>query len=237
MEDVLELFLDIETYSEIDLKKAGGYRYAEACEVLMVQVAVDDDPVVVWDLTDGQDVKSRLWALQGMIDVVDTVVTHGNFERVVLAQHGVTIPVEKLEDTMVLALQHSLPGGLGQLCDILNVPVDKAKDKDGKKLIQLFTKPRPKNMKVRRATRETHPDEWQRFIEYAGRDVDAMRDVRSRIPRWNCSSSERDFWYRDQAINDAGIAVDVEFARAALRGFDRAKGALATATADRKSVV
>ena len=228
----MELFLDIETFSEIDLKKPGGYRYAEACEALMVQVAIDDDdPVVVWDLTDGRDAKSRLWALQGMIDAADTVVTHGNFERVVLAKHGVTIPVEKLEDTMVLALQHSLPGGLGQLCDILHVPVDKAKDKDGKKLIQLFTKPRPKNMKVRRATRETHPDEWQRFIEYARLDVDAMREVRKRIPRWNCSSSERDFWYRDQAINDVGIAVDVDFARAALRGFDRAKGALATATA------
>ena len=225
----MELFLDIETFSTINLKTAGVYRYSEDCEVLMVQVAIDDGPVEVWDLTDGCDTPWFLTRLRNLIDDADVVVTHGNFERVVLAQHWITIPPEKIEDTMVLALQHSLPGGLDQLCGILNVPFDKAKDKDGKKLIQLFTKPRPKNMKVRRATRETHPNEWQRFIEYARLDVDAMRCVRQRLPRWNCSRSERDFWLRDQAINDAGIAVDVEFARAALRGFDRAKGALADA--------
>lgn len=225
----MDLYLDIETFCEVDLRKAGAYRYAEDAEVLMVQFAADDAPVEVWET---QDVPNWQRDLQDLIDRADTVVIHNSaFERNVLKRHGVNIPIEKIEDTLVLALQHGLPGGLGQLCDILGVPVDKAKDKDGKKLINLFTKPRPKNMKVRRATRETHPDEWQRFIEYARLDVDATRCIRGRIPRWNYSRHERDLWRRDQAINDDGIRIDLEFARAALRSFDRAKGTLAASAA------
>jgi DNA polymerase len=56
---------------------------------------------------------------------------------------------------MVQALAHGLPGALGALCEVLGVPQDKAKDKEGKALIQLFCKPRPKNSKLRRATSKT----------------------------------------------------------------------------------
>jgi DNA polymerase len=136
--------------------------------------------------------------------------------------------VEKIVDTMVLALQHSLPGSLGQLCNVLNVPQDKAKDKAGKKLIHLLTKPCPKNWKVRRATRDTHPDDWRAFVEYARLDVDAMRDVLGRLPPWNDSHHERLLWRCDQGTADRGVAVDTVFARAALRAFDRAGRSLAT---------
>ena len=221
------LYLDLETFNEVDIKK-GAYRYAETAEILLAAVAVGDDPVQVWDLTDGQDGKSRLYALQSMIDAVDRVVIHNSaFDRTVLRLQGVNIPVEKIEDTMVLALQHSLPGSLGMLCDILGVPTDKAKDKEGKKLIQLFCKPRPKNVKLRRATRETHPDEWAKFVEYARLDVDAMRDIRGRLPRWNDTDSERELWRIDQGINDRGIAVDVDLGNAAVRAFERATRSLA----------
>lgn len=222
------LYLDIETFCETPIT-AGTHRYAETAEVLLVQVALDDGPVAVWETED-----HPLWAqsLQTLIDQSDKVCIHNSaFERTVLRHHGVMIPTDKIEDTMVLALQHGLPGSLGQLCDILGVPTDKAKDKDGKKLIQLFTKPRPKNMKLRRATRETHPDEWQRFIEYARLDVDALRDVRSRLPRWNDTPRERELWRHDQDVNDHGFAVDAELAVAALRAFDRASGALAATAA------
>lgn len=225
----ITLFLDIETFCETPIKQ-GTHRYAEGAEVILVQVAIDDDPVQVWDTTDPERRKSQMAALQGMIDGATRVVIHNSaFERTVLRQHGVTIPVEKIDDTMVLALQHGLPGGLGQLCDILGVPTDKAKDKAGKKLIQLFTKPRPKNVKLRRATKETHPDEWDAFVEYARLDVDAMREVYRRLPRFNDSVGERELWRLDQRINDRGFAVDVEHARSALRAFDGAARSLGVA--------
>lgn len=223
------LHLDIETFCETPIKQ-GTHRYAEGAQVIILQVAFDDAPVEVYDLTyTGLPVEK----LQRWVDGASKIVIHNSaFERTVLRRHGVEIPLEKIDDTMVMALQHGLPGGLDQLCDILGVPKDKAKDKAGKKLIQLFCKPRPKNVKLRRATKETHPDEWDAFLEYARLDVDAMRAVYARLPRFNDCDAERDLWRLDQAINDRGFAVDVEHARSALRAFDGASRSLGLAAAD-----
>ena len=219
------LYLDLETYCETKITH-GAYRYAEDAEVMLVAWAWDDEPVAVWDT---QDMPHWRDALQMMIDTAERIVIHNSaFDRTVLREQRVHIPVEKIVDTMVLALQHSLPGSLGQLCDVMHVPQDKAKDKAGKKLIHLLTKPCPKNWKVRRATRDTHPDDWRAFVEYARLDVDAMRDVLGRLPPWNDSRHERHLWFCDQRIADRGVAVDTVFARAALRAFDRAGRSLAT---------
>ena len=218
------LYLDLETFCAVNIRH-GAYRYAEEAEVMLVALAIDNAPVDVWDT---QDMPNWREALREAVEAADTVVIHNsNFDRTVLREQGINIPVEKIVDTMVLALQHGLPGSLGQLCDVLGVPQDKAKDKAGKKLINRFTKPCPKNMKLRRATRETHPDEWTAFIEYARLDVDAMRDVHGRVPHWNDTDYERNLWRTDQRINDRGIAVDLDFARSALRAFERASRTLA----------
>ena len=220
------LWLDLETYSETPITH-GTHKYAENAEVLLVAYAFDDEPVTVLDLTE----RGSLDNVQMMVDTVDTVVIHNSaFDRTVLRHCGVHIPVDKIEDTMVRALAHGLPGSLGVLCDVLGVPQDKAKDKAGKKLIHLFTKPRPKNVKLRRATRDTHPEEWAAFIEYARLDVDAMRSVHGLLPHWNRHGSERALWLLDQKINDRGIAIDVELANAALRAFQRSSRSLAERT-------
>ena len=223
------LYLDTETFCETPITH-GAYRYAEDAEVMLVAWAWNSEPVEVWDT---QDIPDWCEALQEMVDHANRVVIHNsNFDRTVLREQGVHIPVEQITDTMVLALQHSLPGSLGQLCDVLNVPQDKAKDKAGKKLIHLLTKPRPANVRLRRATRDTHPAEWAAFVEYARLDVDAMRDVLGRLPAWNDNPDERHLWRCDQGINDRGVAVDREFARSALRAFDRAGRSLAARASD-----
>ena len=220
------LYLDLETYSETPITH-GTHKYAESAEVLLVAYAFDDEPVEVMDLTE----RGSLDNVQLMIDTADTVVIHNSaFDRTVLRHCGVHIPIDKVQDTMVRALAHGLPGGLGPLCDVLGVPQDKAKDKAGKKLIHLFTKPRPKNVKLRRATRDTHPEEWAAFIEYARLDVDAMRVVYGLLPDWNSHGSERALWLLDQKINDRGIAIDVGLADAALRAFQRSIRSLAERT-------
>lgn len=220
------LWLDLETYSETPITH-GTHKYAENAEVLLVAYAFDDEPVEVMDLTE----RGSLDNIQMMVDTADTVVIHNSaFDRTVLRHCGVHISVDKIEDTMVRALAHGLPGSLGVLCDVLGVPQDKAKDKAGKKLIHLFTKPRPKNVKLRRATRETHPEEWAAFIEYARLDVDAMRVVYRLLPDWNSHGSERALWLLDQKINDRGIAIDVGLADAALRAFQRSLRSLAERT-------
>ena len=222
------LYLDLETYSPVPITH-GTHRYAEEAEVLLIALAVDDGPVEVWDTQDNHNWRSSLLV---HINLADKVVIHNSaFDRTVLRHCGVIVPVEKVHDTMVQALAHSLPGSLGTLCDVLGVPSDIAKDKAGKKLIQLFTKPRPKNMKLRRADRDSHPAEWAEFIEYARLDVDAMRDVHGRMPSWNDNLSERGLWRVDQRVNDRGVCIDLDLARSALRAFRRTSGTLATRAA------
>ena len=128
---------------------------------------------------------------------------------------------------MVQALAHSLPGSLDKLCAVLGVPLDLAKDKAGKALIQLFCKPRPKNSNTPglRATKDTHPVEWQRFLDYAGSDILAMRAAHKKLPRWNYpgNARERALWVLDQKINDRGVAIDVDLAAKAVLAVGRAQ--------------
>lgn len=219
------IYLDFETYSaELDLRTAGTYRYADSCEPIVLAWAVDDGPVRVIDLTD--PVQAQGSPMQGFWDALtgeglSPIVAHNAmFDRLVLRRltkmpGGFTFN-ERWHCTMAQALSHSLPGGLDKLCQVLQVDTDKAKDAEGKKLIQLFCKPRPKNMKLRRATRHTHPQEWARFLEYARLDVAAMREVYHKLPRWNWRTADLEAYRLDQRINDRGIAIDVAFAGSAV---------------------
>ncbi|HGF0146242.1 TPA: DNA polymerase [Klebsiella variicola] len=224
------LWGDLETYCEIPINN-GTHAYAEGAEVMLFAWAIGDEPVSVWDLTAGEPIPSRL---RKAIADPDTLLYFHNshFDRTVLrhAMPELAPPVERWRDTMVQALAHSLPGALGALCEVLGVPQDKAKDKEGKSLIQLFCKPRPKNSKLRRATSKTHPAEWQRFVAYAGLDIEAMREVYKRLPKWNYQGAELALWHRDQRINDRGVCMDVQLAQAAIEAVDLEQKRLAKRT-------
>lgn len=227
-----KLYLDLETYSETPIKN-GTHAYAENAEIMLFAWAIDDAPVRVWDLTTGRPMPDALYSAW-TAPAIEIVAHNSHFDRTVLrhAFHSWPPLITHWRDTMVQALAHSLPASLGSLCEVLRVPTDQAKDKDGKALIQLFCKPRPTNSIVRRATRKTHPDEWARFVEYAARDIDAMRACEKRMPSWNYQAGELALWHLDQTINDRGVAVDVEMAQAAIRAVGIAQSQLAARAAE-----
>lgn len=221
------LYLDLETYSEVPIQN-GTYAYAASAEIVLFAWALDDGPVQVWDRTADAQMPQKLYA--ALIDPTVTLCAHNSmFDRAVLKQLWRT-DIKRWRDTMVRALAHSLPGALGDLCDILKVPTDKAKDKAGRQLVHLFCKPRPANSTVRRATRETHPTEWASFIEYAALDISAMREIDKKLPIWNYQGSELALWHLDQRINDRGFAVDTDLVQAAIRAVDSAQKTLAQRT-------
>lgn len=231
------LYLDFETYSEIPIKD-GTYKYMEGVEILMCAYAIDDQPAKVWDCTyENVNPHLALWEALSK-DSINIVAHNSNFDRNVMrfAKNADSIMqhaggnTSRWRDTMVKALAHSLPGSLEKLCEIFKLPVDQAKDKEGNRLIQLFCKPLPLNRKLRRATRETHPLEWARFVEYARLDVEAMRALDKKIPNWNYSGSELDLWHLDQRINDRGFAVDTELATSAIAATEQRKKQLAKRT-------
>lgn len=228
------LYLDFETFSEADLKKVGSYAYAEhpTTEVLICTYAFDDEPVQVWDCTDGSDMPGDLHrALRRLVKPNSRIkmVWHngGLFDRLIMKHcWGFDIPVSNTIDTMIRAFRHALPGSLDALCEVLGVSADNAKDKRGKALIQRFSKPTPKNYKIRRYTAETHPDEWALFIKYAVSDITAMREVFHKLPRWGNSEFEDRVLELDQLINDRGFKVDVALAEAAIEAVEKHKAQL-----------
>lgn len=228
------LFLDFETFSEADLKKVGSYAYAEhpTTEVLICTYAFDDEPVRVWDCTDGSDMPGDLHrALRRLVKPNSRIkmVWHNGsmFDRLIMKHcWGFDIPVSNTIDTMIWAFRHALPGSLEALCEVLSVSADNAKDKRGKALIKRFSKPTPKNYKIRRYTAETHPDEWALFIKYAVSDITAMREVFHKLPRWGNSEFEDRVLELDQLINDRGFKVDVALAEAAIEAVEKHKAQL-----------
>lgn len=224
------LYADLETFSEMPIS-CGTHRYAEKAEVMLFAYALDDQPVKVWDLTTGQPMPPDLSAALNDPAVMTVWHNGGMFDSVVL-RHALDIdlPPERIHDTMVQALAHGLPGSLSDLCDILGVESDKAKDKAGRQLIMLFCKPRPKNSKIRRATRSTHPEEWKRFVSYAGSDISAMREIYRKIPRWNFTPEERALWCLDQRINCRGVCIDTGLAQSAIAAVEQEQQRLAERT-------
>lgn len=224
------LYADLETFSETPIS-CGTHRYAEKAEVMLFAYALDDQPVKVWDLTTGQPMPPDLSAALNDPAVMTVWHNGGMFDSVVL-RHALNIdlPPERIHDTMVQALAHGLPGSLSDLCDILGVASDKAKDKAGRQLIMLFCKPRPKNSKIRRATRSTHPEEWKRFVSYAGSDISAMREIYRKIPRWNFTPEERALWCLDQRINCRGVCIDTGLAQSAIAAVEQEQQRLAERT-------
>ncbi|QEA09439.1 DNA polymerase I [Escherichia phage Sciku] len=228
------LFLDFETFSEADLKKVGSYAYAEhpTTEVLICTYAFDDEPVQAWDCTDGSDMPGDLHrALRRLAKPNSRIkmVWHNGsmFDRLIMKHcWGFDIPVSNTIDTMIWAFRHALPGSLDALCEVLGVSADNAKDKRGKALIKRFSKPTPKNYKIRRYTAETHSDEWALFIKYAVSDITAMREVFHKLPRWGNSEFEDRVLELDQLINDRGFKVDVALAEAAIEAVEKHKAQL-----------
>lgn len=226
------IWLDLETFSEVPIN-VGTYRYAANCEVMLIAWAIDDGPVQVHDLTLGGSWPA---ALEDNLDEPSQVIVAHNamFDRnaLRLGNLKLDIPIERWRCTMAQALAHSLPGGLEKLGEVFNIGEDQKKHARGKELVQLFCKPRPKNMKLRRATRHTHPAEWAEFVAYAGNDIEAMRAIAKKMPNWNYTGAELALWHQDQRRNDRGFLVDVDFAKAAIAAVDREQARLATEVQD-----
>lgn len=220
------LYLDTETYSSIPLKD-GVHKYSEAVEVMIVAYALDDGPVNVWDVTSGEPMPEAL--SQALADESVMVWAHNvAFDRTVLkASLGIDIALERWRCSMCLAYMHSMPGSLDSLCAALEVAQDKRKLKSGKDLVRLFCIPPTEASGRKRATRHTHPEKWREFLEYAGGDIVAMRECIAKLPKWNLNASELALWQLDRIINERGIAVDLDFCRAAVQAADAEKARLA----------
>lgn len=220
------LFVDFETASALNIKQVGHMRYARdaSTRVLMLGYGWNDFAPGLWDATIASEMPAKLRAK--ILDPNVMLVAHNApFERAIFKYVlGIDIPVERWICTQGMALSLSLPGDLDKLThDALNLGDEFAKSKEGKRLINLFCKPRKLGRKAAADAkayndRESHPVDWERFCAYCKLDVIAERKVyrilRKYFPNFDTHQSE---WQLDQEINDRGLPVDVPLIEGALK--------------------
>ena len=211
--------IDIETYSSVDLAKAGVYAYTEApdFDILLIGYKYDDeDEVHVIDtLAVDRDFDEELYEFRQALTDPSIVKTafNANFERTCLAKWtGAAMPPEEWRCTMIKALTMGLPGNLADAGMALGLPEDKLKDPQGKALIQFFSKPCKPTRTNGQRTRNLpahDPEKWKLFIAYNRQDVVTEQEILKRLAVYKIPDAEQALWSLDQHMNDNGVKLDI----------------------------
>ncbi|KSV60457.1 DNA polymerase [Acetivibrio ethanolgignens] len=231
------LSIDLETYSDIDLKKCGVYKYAESpnFEILLFAYSVDNGPVQVIDLAQGEDIPTEILAA-----LTDETITkwayNASFERICLSvwlrrnhpEYFQSYSI--LEDTVGDYLDPSawkcsriwgaymgLPLSLEGIGAVLKLSDQKMKE--GKDLIKYFCVP-CKATKVNggrtRNLPSDAPDKWDVFKSYNKRDVEVELAIKEKLSKFPVPEFIWDEYHLDQEINDRGIGVDMQLVENAI---------------------
>lgn len=205
------LAVDLETFSSVDLKKCGAYKYAESEDfmVLLFAYALDDQPVQLVDLAQGDKIPTKIITALFDPGVIKTAF-NASFERACLAKHfGRILPPEQWQCTQVHALTLGLPMGLGEVAKALKIP--QQKDPSGFALIRYFCTPaktkQPDGFWSRNLP-EHDPARWDKFKAYCIQDVVVERAIRKKLLQFPVSENEWRLWHLDQHINDRGVQLD-----------------------------
>lgn len=213
-----DLYIDIETYSSVDIKTCGAYKYIESpdFEILIIGYALDEGPVNIIDLVQGDELPEEFE--EALFDENCKKHAHNAvFERLSFRRVGFDIPVEQWYCTAVKAAYCGLPFSLDEVSKKLDLK-DKKLD-TGKALIKYFSCPcKPTKINgMRTRNYPWHaPEKWDMYKEYNMYDVLAEREIHHRLEKYEIPEFERNLYVLDQNINDRGILVDKELAESAI---------------------
>lgn len=221
MDGLHHVSIDIETYSDVDIKKAGLYKYAEspAFSVLLFAYSVDGGPVKVVDLACGETIPR---------DIVEALYSphyikhayNAAFEIECLSRYfGSALPVSQWRCTMLHGLYVGYPGSLDAVGKALGLSEDKQKMAAGKALIRYFCSPcKPTKTNGGRTRNLPHhdADKWALFKAYNAQDVVTEMEIERRLSSFPVPDMVQQQWELDLAINKRGVAVDTDLVDGAL---------------------
>lgn len=213
--------LDFETYSDLDIRKVGGHRYARhpSCEVLICAYLLPGmaEPAVWLPRQEAPPKRLVDWVRGG-----GKLGAHNaSFERVVW-RHALTrmhpgLPQVKDSQwvcTAAKAAASGLPRSLDKALTALGLPV--SKDMEGSKLIKVFCSPkRPSKKDPRVRILPEEDPRFQRFIEYCQQDVRGEVALDDALPDLN--ARERRMFILDMVMNDRGLPIDLPLVEKALK--------------------
>lgn len=241
MSKIKQLTCDIETFSSVDLKKSGVYKYAESpdFEILLFGYSVDGGEVQVIDFTAGETLPADI--LDALTDNnVQKWAFNANFERVCLSRHlsDIGISLDPFADchhsagilglakylnpvswrcSMIWSAYMGLPLSLEGAGAVLGL--EKQKLADGKEHIRYFCKPcNPTATNGRRIRNlpEHAPDKWEAFRAYNIRDVETEMSIQTKLAKFPVPDEVWDEYALDQEINDRGVQLDMTLVKNAI---------------------
>ncbi len=238
------LSIDLETFSNVDLKKCGVYKYAESpnFEILLFGVSVDGGEVIVYDLASGDTVPGEIIkALSD--DGVTKWAYNASFERICLSvwlrrnypQHFCSYSID--EDTvrnyldpsswkcsLVWGAYMGLPLSLEGIGAVLKL--DSQKMSEGKSLIRYFCVPcKPTKANGGRTRNLPHHDpvKWSTFVAYNKRDVETEMAIQQKLSKFPVPDFLWDEYHLDQQVNDRGIQLDMAVVEQAIAIDERSR--------------
>jgi len=203
------IHLDFETYCDLDIKKTGHYRYCydQSFDIMCFAYAIDDEPVVVVDLS-CEEVPTEL--LEAMWGDHVIVAHNASFEMQCLRSHigqlhfsFYLVDPNNFICTAAKSAFHALPRSLGDAASVLGVS---EKDYVSQKDMLWFCKPQ----RGVRKRKSDNPEKWQRMLDYCKKDVEAERGIDHELP--DLPEAEQRLWVLDEQINTRGIHVDAPLA-------------------------
>ena len=215
------LSIDLETYSSVDIKKSGAWKYIESpdFEILLFSYSLDYQEPVCVDLAQGETLP--LWLIEAIANP-DYIKKAYNapFEWGCLSKHlGRQLPPEQWRCTMFKGLYAGYTAGLDATGRALGLPEDKRKLNTGKALIRYFCVPcKPTKSNGGRTRNLPHhdPEKWRLFKEYNIGDVVTEMEIDRRLSDIIVPDFVQKEWETDLIINARGVAVDMEMVRGAL---------------------
>lgn len=215
------LSIDLETYSSVNLKKAGAQAYIRSpdFEILLFAYSLDGGPVQVIDMAQGEviptDILAALTAPEYLKHAYNATFEWGCLSRYM----GQELPPSQWRDTMLHGLYCGYTAGLEATGRALGIPEDKQKLNTGKALIRYFCVPcKPTKANGGRTRNYPHhdPDKWRLFKEYNAQDVKAEMEIARFLSTFPVPAEVQKQWETDLIINARGVAVDMDFVHGAL---------------------
>ncbi|MBV1757700.1 MAG: DNA polymerase [Dethiosulfatibacter sp.] len=246
--EIKELSIDLETYSDIDIKKSGVYKYSESnsFEILLFAVSINNGPVIIYDLASNENLPTEIIA--AIVD--DNVIKwafNASFERICLSNwmrknypqyfRSYSIPEDTVSNyfnplswrcTLVWSAYMGLPLSLEGVGAVLGL--EEQKMKDGKDLIRYFCvpcKPTKTNGGRIRNLASDACDKWEMFKSYNRRDVEVEMAIKQKLIKFPVPEFIWEEYHLDQEINDRGIAIDMDVVTHAITFDKRSKSEIA----------
>lgn len=236
-EVIKKLSIDLETFSSVPIK-CGVYHYSESpdAEVLLFGYSINDEPVIVVDVANGEKIPDYVLAAL-TDDSVTKWAFNASFERIFLSYwlkrnypeyfKSYSVPEDSVSNyldpsswkcSMIWSAYMGLPLSLEGVGTVLGL--EQQKLKEGKDLIKYFCvpcKPTKSNGSRTRNMPSDDPDKWELFKKYNKRDVEVEMSIQQKLSRFPVPDSVWDEYHIDQEINDRGILLDMDVVTNAIK--------------------